>query len=224
MDTFLIHLSKVKTSADSALETKAALEKINIFPELFEGTYGTDAERLFQEEKRILREAESLPKMLKTNSIKIQGPGAKGVFHSHFRLWNYCVTINKPIMVFEDDVVIVREYEPLEFNEILILSINCEWKMTTKWRHFLYETNQLPTAQDYTEPFMPGTSGYIIKPAAAKKLIDYYNNTNTFIVSDVAVSSDIVNMQIHPRLIGRSKTLEEKQSLVSFHGWETLLK
>ena len=126
-------------------------------------------------------------------------------------------------MIFEDDVVIVRKYTPLDFDEILILSINCEWKMTAKWRHFLYEENNLDAAQYYTAPFMPGTSGYIIKPSAAQKLVDYYNRTNTFIVSDVAMSSELINMQIHPQLIGRSKTLEEKQSLVHFNGWGNLL-
>jgi GR25 family glycosyltransferase involved in LPS biosynthesis len=65
---------------------------------------------------------------------------------------------------------------------------------------------------------MPGTSGYIIKPKAAKKLLDVYSKS--YITVDVAMNSKIINMQIHPQLIGRSKTMDEKESLVRKIKWE----
>jgi glycosyl transferase family 25 len=218
MKTFLIHLSKIQSSVDSALKTKKELNKIGIYPTMFEGTYGNDAEIEFQKTNRLLR-TERISK-INFKSKKIWGPGAKGVFHSHYRLWKKCIELNEPIMIFEDDVKIYRSLRPIEFNEVLILSINYEWKMALAWKHFLEETNKLTEAQEYTSPYMPGSSGYIIKPLAAKKLVEYYDSTNTFIVSDVAMSKNLINMQIHPQLIGRSKTAEEKQSLVATNFWD----
>jgi GR25 family glycosyltransferase involved in LPS biosynthesis len=217
MKTFLIHLSKIQSSVDSAFETKEELNKIGIYPTMFEGTYGNDAEIEFQKTNRLLR---TQGVKIKINNKKICGPGAKGVFHSHYRLWKTCIDLNEPIMIFEDDVKIYRKLKLIDFNEVLILSINYEWKMALAWKHFLEETNNLTEAQPYTSPSMPGSSGYIIKPVAAKKLVDYYDSTNTFIVSDVAMSKNLINMQIHPQLIGRSKTANEKQSLVATAFWD----
>jgi GR25 family glycosyltransferase involved in LPS biosynthesis len=213
MNTYLIHLPNIKTSLNSALETKKELEKINIFPTMFKGSYGPDIEVLFAEQKKTLRQVEGL----NLNPIKIHGPGAKGVFHSHYRLWNMCLELNEPIMIFEDDVKIYRPYTPIEFDELLVLSLNYDWKMTFKYRKYLEENNDLTVPVKYRHPYMPGTSGYIIKPKAAQKLVDYYDTTNTFIISDIAMSSDIVNIEVHPQLIGRSKMIDEKKSLVRMH-------
>jgi GR25 family glycosyltransferase involved in LPS biosynthesis len=214
MKSFIIHLSKVKTSLESALETKFGLEKIGINPELFEGSYGPEIEKIFEKENKTVHQVEGI----KLFSRKVSGTGAKGVFHSHYRLWQLCVKINEPVMIFEDDTVILREFRPIDFDEVLILSINYDWDMSLKWRHFLENTNSLIDAQEYTSPFMPGTSGYIIKPVAAKKLLEEYKNT--FIISDVAMNSSVIKMQIHPQLIGRSKTMDEKLSLVRLKTWE----
>jgi GR25 family glycosyltransferase involved in LPS biosynthesis len=220
MNTYLIHLPNIKTSLDSALETKHQLEKIGINPIMFTGSFGPDIETLFTEQKRTLRHIEGL----NSEPIKIRGPGAKGVFHSHYRLWKMCIELNEPIMIFEDDVVIYRNYTPIEFDEVLVLSLNYDWKMTYKYRKYLEETHEITAPIKYRHPYMPGTSGYIIKPVAAKKLIDYYDSTNTFIISDVAMSADIINIEIHPQLVGRSKMVDEKKSLVRMHleEWKNL--
>jgi len=213
MRPYLIHLPNIETSLQSALETKKELEKINIFPIMFEGSYGPDIEVLFAEQNRTLRQVEGL----NLEPIKIHGPGAKGVFHSHYRLWKMCLELNEPIIIFEDDVKIYRPYTPVEFDEVLVLSLNYDWKMTFKYRKYLEENNNLREAIKYRHPYMPGTSGYIIKPKAAQKLLDYYDSTNTFIISDIAMSSDIINIEVHPQLIGRSKMVDEKKSLVRMH-------
>ena len=92
--------------------------------------------------------------------------------------------------------------------------------MSLEWKDYLEKDNNLEAAQPYTERFIPGTSGYIIKPSAAKKLIETYKNS--YIISDVAMNSEIIKMEIHPQLIGRSKTMDEKESLVRRINWDTL--
>lgn len=216
MKSFIIHLPSVESSLNSALETKKQLNDIGIFPEMFVGSYGPDIEKQFEKEGKFVHPVEGVV----LERRKVSGTGAKGVFHSHYRLWSLCVELNEPIMVFEDDVVVYRKLTPLNFEEVLILSINYDWDMSLEWKDYLEKDNELTSAQPYTERFIPGTSGYIIKPAAAKKLLETYKNS--YIISDVAMNSSIIKMEIHPQLIGRSKTMDEKESLVRRINWETL--
>jgi hypothetical protein len=65
---------------------------------------------------------------------------------------------------------------------------------------------------------MPGASGYILKPHAAKKLVEEYKNS--YLPADLAIHSKICKMAIHSKLMGRSKTMDEKQSLTRFKGWD----
>lgn len=213
--SFLIHLSKVSSSLNSALESKTNLEKIGIFPTMFEGTYGPDADKIFENYR-----VHPVPGIT-LDRRKVSGTGAKGCFHSHYRLWQKCVELDEPIIVFEDDIIVHRDYQEIDFDELLILSINFDWgDLMEKWRKYLEEDIHETTAVPFTERFMPGTSGYIIKPKAAKKLLDTY--VNTFITVDVAMNSDVINMEIHPRLIGRAKNMDEKESLVRRINWDTL--
>jgi GR25 family glycosyltransferase involved in LPS biosynthesis len=215
MKSFLIHLSKVKSSLDSALESKAGLEKIGIFPTMFEGTYGPDTDKIFENYNVHPVSGIALDRR------KVSGPGARGCFHSHYRLWQICVELDESIMVFEDDIVVHKEYQEIEFDELLILSINFDWgSIMEKWRKYFENNINETTPIPFTERFMPGTSGYIIKPKAAKKLLDTYSKT--FITVDVAMNSDVINMEIHPQLIGRAKTMDEKESLVRRINWDTL--
>jgi GR25 family glycosyltransferase involved in LPS biosynthesis len=216
MRSFIIHLPSVKSSLDSALETKKQLENIGISPEMFIGSYGPDIEKIFEKEGKVVHPVEGVV----LERRKVSGTGAKGVFHSHFRLWSLCVELDEPIMVFEDDVVVYRPLKEIEFDEVLIISINYDWDMSLQWKDYLEKDNNLSTAQSYTERFIPGTSGYIIKPKAAKKLIETYKNS--YIISDVAMNSEVIKMEIHPQVIGRSKTMDEKESLVRRINWETL--
>jgi len=216
MKSFIINLSTVESSRNSALESLRELRKIGLDPELFEGSYGPNIEKIFEKENRKIH---PVPKV-SLDRRKVSGTGAKGVFHSHYRLWTLCAEIDEPIIVFEDDVVIYRPLKQINFDEVLIISINYDWDMSLRWKDYLEKSNDLSEAQPYTERFIPGTSGYIIKPVAAKKLIDTYKNS--YIISDVAMNSEVVKLQIHPQLIGRSKTMDEKESLVRKIHWENI--
>ena len=213
MKSFIIHLPLINSSLESAIETKKALHKIKIDAELFEGTYGKDAESLFTKENRQVKFIEGVN--LQTG--KILYPGVKGCFYSHYRLWKKCSELNEPIMIFEDDVLVINNYKEINFQEILILSINYDWVVSDPWKKFLEEKNTLTTAQAYTSRFMPGASGYIIKPHAASKLLEIYKDS--YLPTDVAINSEICKLEIHPQLIGRSKTMTEKESMTRRKHW-----
>lgn len=212
MKAFIINLSKIESSFLSALETKAQLEAYGFAPELFEGTYGDEAELLFTKENRTFHPGEI------DNSFKHNSPGVKGCFYSHYRLWKKCVELNEPIFIFEDDVIFKRPFVKMEFEDILVVSINYDWlKIKNSYSIYLENDFDINTSIDYKHFYMPGCSGYAIKPHVAKQLLEIYKTT--FLPADWAINSSLCKIKIHPQLMGRSKTMDEKVSLTRKKDW-----
>jgi glycosyl transferase, family 25 len=211
MKAFVIGLTKIESSKTSGLETLSKLKEYGFDTQWFEGTYGNDAEELFKKENRTLFNPERHAKS------KSDSPGAKGCFHSHYRLWQQCVQLNEPIAIFEDDIVFKRNFEPIPFEEVLILTINYDWKITKDYRKYFEEDFPINTIVDYKNYCIPGASGYVITPAAAKKLVDCYQNH--YLTPDWAINTELLKVTIHPRLMGRSKTYDEKESLTRSTIW-----
>jgi glycosyl transferase, family 25 len=208
MKTFIIHLPKISNSLESAEKLKADLKKINIDAELFEGTYGNDAEEIFSNENRTVH-----PISFKGMEIderyenKAKRPGVMGCFYSHYRLWQKCVELNETICVFEDDVEIYRALIPVEFEDVLVITLGA--RKSEKYKQYLYEPSGEPLAAEYYNSSMPGTTGYLISPQGAKKLLDAYKHT--FLASDNAMNTMIVNIKIHNYLVGIANV--DKKSL-----------
>lgn len=211
MKAFVIALSKIESSRTSGLETLGKLKEYGFEAEWFEGTYGNEAEELFAKENRTLFDPE------RHGKSKSDSPGAKGCFYSHYRLWQKCISLNETIAIFEDDIVFKRKFEPIKFEDILMLTINYDWKITKNYRKYLEEEFTLDTKVDYTNYCIPGASGYLITPSAAKILVDRYKNH--YLTPDWAINTEILKVTIHPRLMGRSKTYDEKESLTRSTMW-----
>ncbi len=215
MKSFIICLSRIAPSLSTALAVKEKLTEYGIETELFEGSYGNETKKLFEEEGRVCHPwTFKGPDNLYTQEEKdgISQPGVMGCFYSHYRLWQKCVELNEPIMVFEDDVMFVRNYIPVEFEEVLITVFGNKRKSAKYW-HYLTNPEGEPKAEEYWQASMPGTVGYAIKPVAAKKLVDFYKQT--FLPSDNAMMASIVKIQIHNYIMGSAMGPEEgKKSLV----------
>lgn len=134
---------------------------------------------------------------------KISMPGVIGCFYSHLLLWMKCVELNEPIMIFEDDVLFYRTYIPVEWHDILILSIGKSTPETEPWRTYLENPKGTPAAVLWNNSSMPGTSGYAIKPHAASALIKTYRNY--YCPSDNAIHQFICKIECHNYLMGRHK-------------------
>jgi GR25 family glycosyltransferase involved in LPS biosynthesis len=148
---------------------------------------------------------------------KMLRPGVVGCFYSHYRLWKKCVELNEPIFIFEDDVIFVRSYHNIDFEEILIVALG---KDTYRGK-YIEEFNN-PPDESYAMPFyrtsMPGAVGYGITPQAAKKLLEEY--TNTYLPADNAINQHVVKIEMHSRLIGRAALEEDgKISLTEMSSW-----
>lgn len=128
----------------------------------------------------------------------------KSCFMNHVRLWHKCLDLNKPIAVIEQDSFCVRNWDNVQFDELLIMNFTSAWKQKV-FKHLIknkgmpishlgiheYTEGPLP----YTKPnhlkgamMMPGTAAYAITPKGAKRLInnlfkngweqsDYFINT-----------------------------------------------
>jgi GR25 family glycosyltransferase involved in LPS biosynthesis len=147
-------------------------------------------------------------KKLDSNSLgKVSLPGVIGCFYSHLLLWMRCVELDQPIMIFEDDVIFYRNYQPVDWEDVLILSLGKSAPQVEPWHTYLENPVGQPRAVTWTNSSMPGTSGYAIKPHAASALIKAYRNY--YCPSDNAIHQFICKIQCHSHLMGRHKTDQE---------------
>lgn len=197
-----------------ATRLRQDLASVGINAEHFEGTYGPDAEEKYRREGRTRRLCFYDGKLFDTPD----SAGVKGCFDSHYRLWQLCADLNEPILVFEDDVVLYRGFNCPTWNDVLILSLCTEWKgMYDLFKVHLDHPHKIGMALPYRAWSMPGTSGYAIKPHAARVLLKEYKNT--YLPSDHAMRNGLVHLQIHSQLIGRSLTEEEGKLSFTRRQW-----
>lgn len=225
--SFIIHLSKIKSSLDSALVLKSQLDSIGIDTELFEGSYGNE---VFEEYKKKNRKHHTWsfkgPADLLLDDFKEQNtfPGLIGCFDSHYRLWQKCAEINEPIFIWEDDARIVRKFYPVEWKDVLSVACSHQKKMRKYWQYLLTPEGE-PTAADYFQASMPGNAGYLIKPHAAKILCDEYKNS--FLPADNAINQHLISIQIHSYMMGQAEDREKvegKSSLIRTRFWNNFKK
>lgn len=138
---------------------------------------------------------------------KASMPGVIGCFYSHYMLWRKCVELDEPIMIFEDDVKFFRKWEPIDWDDVLVLSLGKSSFLSEPWKNYLESPNGNPQPITWKSFSMPGASGYAIKPHAAKSLVKFYNNY--FYPADNAINQQLVKIQVHSYLMGRNTLPEE---------------
>jgi len=217
MKNFVIHLPKIPASLKTATDMLKQFDKFGMEAELFEGTMGPDAVKKFESEGRTM-----YPFGLKgpldpsgREAHKMSTPGVMGCFDSHYRLWQKCVELNEPIIVWEDDIILSRPYESVEWQDVLIVALGHPTK-SVRWMPLLENPTGKPEALEYKSPSMPGCCGYAIKPHAAQRLLEEY--ATTFRPADNAINRTVVKMQIHSHIIGIA-VVEGKKSLTGSKAW-----
>lgn len=222
MKAYIIHLSKIESSLNSALRLQTQLNNFKIKSELFEGSYGNVTKQQYEETGRVHHPwTFKGPNALLPEDFKQKQstPGVIGCFDSHYRLWQKCAELDKPIMIFEDDANVIRSYIPVEFKDVLSLVFSHKKKMS-KYIEYLESPCGVPAACPYRPASMPGNAGYAIKPHAAKILIEVYKNT--FLPADNAINQHHVKIQIHNYMMGKAVPRDKignKSSLVRTKIW-----
>ena len=138
---------------------------------------------------------------------KLSMPGVKGCFYSHYTLWNKCIELDEPIMIFEDDVVFYRKWIPIDWDDILVLSLGKSAPFSEPWKTYLENPTGNPQPISWRNFSMPGASGYAIKPRAARGLVKFYKPY--FYPADNAINQFLCKIQVHNYLMGRDKLKEE---------------
>lgn len=202
MKCFIIHLPKIEASYSAALKLKNQLEDFNHEVIMFEGTPGNEAIKIFEQKDIKLLGNFTEQQKKEKYFLKCSMPGVKGCFYSHYRCWKECLNLNKSILIFEDDVVIKKNFIPVEFKEILIVASSHRKKMLP-YLKYLEEHNDFPEAKEYNRSSMPGAAGYAIQPNTAKKLIEFYKNY--YLPADNAIHKSIVEIQIHNHMMGKAE-------------------
>jgi len=220
MKSFIIHLSKIESSLTTALNLKSQLEEFNMSVELFEGTYGNDAVKMMEDEDRKVHHL-GIKGSIDPNDEginKMMSPGVKGCFYRHYRLWQKCVELNEPIIIWEDDIVLSRPFLKIDWQDVLVVALGHQQK-SPRYMHLLESPSGDPRPEIYKQSSMPGCCGYAIKPHAAKKLLDIYKNT--FLPADNAINVHHLKIEIHSHVMGIALTKKDGKKSLTRHGaWE----
>jgi GR25 family glycosyltransferase involved in LPS biosynthesis len=154
---------------------------------------------------------------------KLSRPGVVGCFYSHYSLWEKCVQLNEPIMIFEDDVKFYRGWNPVAFDGVLILSLGKSSFLSEPNKTYLENPTGVPRAMPWKNFSMPGASGYALTPDAALGLIKFYRPY--WYPADNAINQYIAPMYIHNYIMGRNTLPEEGNvSMTKSKDWNQIME
>lgn len=174
MKAFVIRKPGDEMSEKFADECIESAKKFEITVEKFDGVYSNHDDYI---NSRKLRFFEKMKEHRKTN------PGIKGCFLSHYLLWEKCIELNEPVMIFEHDALMIRslpdnildlfshhcilDYAVHYPNYEEIISNNCDLTVKT--------FNKIKTAQfgfkQVNSTHVKGSHAHIVKPLGAETLI-----------------------------------------------------
>ncbi|EAI9969921.1 glycosyltransferase family 25 protein [Campylobacter coli] len=139
--------------------------------------------------------------------------GEKACFASHYKLWQECIKLDKPIIILEDDVEFSDEF--LNNGEEYIEELS---KSEYEYVRFcyLFDKKFYPLNENYILSFekLAGTQGYVLKPSAANKFISkakfIYTSVDDYM--DMFYKHKVLNIVKKPLLLKHNCKLESEIS------------
>ncbi|EAK6078999.1 lipooligosaccharide biosynthesis glycosyltransferase [Campylobacter coli] len=139
--------------------------------------------------------------------------GEKACFASHYKLWQECIKLDKPIIILEDDVEFSDEF--LNNGEQYIEELS---KSEYEYVRFcyLFDKKFYPLNENYILSFekLAGTQGYVLKPSAANKFISkakfIYTPVDDYM--DMFYKHKVLNIVKKPLLLKHNCKLESEIS------------
>ena len=219
----IICLQESDISVKYAKECIEQAKKFNITLEIFNGIHGNDSENHIID----------LNIKRKWN-FKAGRKGVDGCFLSHFYLWKNCVEDNVPYLILEHDgyfikplpdnildnfidVIKLDNYNPFKdtYNDSIKKDMNNP--ITYIQYHNSITKNK---GLNETGNYFKGAYSYIIKPHAAKKVIDFVYEKG-FLPADVLLGDAILDLKVvtptivrlHPDYFKRVKELSLTRNL-----------
>jgi GR25 family glycosyltransferase involved in LPS biosynthesis len=222
MRAYVIGLGRISNSFDSAIQVYNQLKTYGLDVAFHEGTYGDEVEEIFAHESRVLHhtsfKGNPVDEEYRNSCMRL---GVMACFHSHWRLWQRCVELNEPILIFEDDVIFEREWIPVEWQDVLLVATGKSVYRDDWYAEKLYRPEGTPVAVALNRKVMPGAVGYGLTPAGAAKLTEFYKNC--FLPADNAMNASVVQLECHTYLMGRAALeTDGKKSLTKTKMWAKL--
>jgi len=207
MKSYIIRLKNNQHSERMSAECVGQAKKFNLDVEYFDGINGNDADDFFQ--------SEEINRWYKFKN-KMNRPGVKGCAASHYCLWKTCVDLNETLLILEHDAFMIRSLpENIEhcFEEICKLDKENPFLSTYDEKVNQHLENDIQivdyrTDWGYKRHFAPyggyflGAWVYLIKPAAALKLVECFRQTG-WIPADKQLAEKILKLQTTDQTIFR---------------------
>lgn len=183
-------------SEELADDCVASGKQFNINIEKFDAVQLDDVAPTY--EKLNLR---PFPKLKKSRDTK----GVRGCFCSHYTLWQKCIELNEPVLIFEHDALIIRPIPKDITNKFSELCNLDAYSRTSKvYEDHLKEFENYDVVPHqpkkhterggfhyYDKECIKGLHAYIIKPQGARALIDFTKNKGV-LPADVHVNTQSV--------------------------------
>lgn len=204
MKAFIIRLKNNHISESHADDCVIQAKKFNIEVNYFDAINGLDF-------KNHIEKLKIKPKY----KFKKQRTGVYGCFLSHYYLWKNCVSDNVPYLILEHDgffinplpedilnnftdVLKLDNFDPYSKNYNNDISKSSSNKI--EYYNYINPTpksavDKLGNSKHGTGNYLKGAYGYIIKPHAAKKIIDWID-VNGFVPADQQIGSNIVDIKV----------------------------
>lgn len=196
MKSFIIRLKDNIFSSDIAEDCVVEAQKYGHTVQYFDALTGADADNLFLNENIF-----QYPKKLKHNTS-----GVKGCFASHYVLWKRCVETNIPFLILEHDAFMIRRIPNNildRFTDVCKLD-SCD-PFSENYNEYVSRDNgdsiiDYDLSWGYKKKAAPyggyfkGAWSYIIKPHAAKKLIEMIK-LNGWVPADKQLGQNILRLQ-----------------------------
>lgn len=208
MKAFVIRKPEDEFSENLADQCIKAAQQFDINPVKVNGIYN-DHDRLLAEKQ--------IQPYQKMKEFKKNSPGIKGCFLSHYLLWETCIALNEPIIIFEHDALMIR---PLPtnvldlFSHIMLLDHaayfenyqevidnNCDLKIST-----FEKLEGKFTYKDMNKSHFKGSHAHMIKPLGAKTLIESSKKYG-FLPLDMAVNQHYTTYAIIEPIVARVNPL-----------------
>lgn len=205
MKCYIIRLEGNDHSVKMANDCAIQAIKHGIKPRYFKAINGNDSD--YHYEKTGLRRK----KKFKKNKL-----GVVGCFFSHYYLWKKCVEENENFLILEHDGYLIKELPKNiheQFTDVLKLdrldpykssynsSIEKEKTLDIKVEDY-YNPSAKNPVKIGTGNYMKGAYSYIIKPKAAKLLIDWVHEFG-FMPADQQIGNAIVDIKVTVPTVAR---------------------
>ncbi len=188
MKSFVIYLPEIESTVTASKLAVSSAKDFGLDVELFVGYTPKRADEYIAKEK--LKMYDPGPKLFR---IKNKKGGVRGCMISHLNVWKKCVELNENILVLEHDSKVVSNTFLQPFTDVLHLDNH-------RWIEPDPDLGTAPIVQDFNwfrkgERQLKGTYGYVIKPHAAKRLIQgAYEDGIT--ASDMFVKDKYVKIEV----------------------------